>query len=150
MIVDPIGAGRFIIADQRVMDWVAERIEGIEAGYRWPNASAIGLATETDIIAGMVVHDYSRASRNCQVVFAASTPRWATKGAIRAMLAYPFRQLGCERLTTIIAASNARSIRFNEGLGFKLEGVMRRGCGDEDAMIYGLLREETPKWMGFT
>lgn len=149
LAVTPIGQGRFILSgDDRIMDWVASRIPSLPPGYRWTDAQAIALASGDEIIAGMVVHDYVAEARNCQVTFAASTPKWATRHSIAAMIRYPFEQLGCRRLTTLIAQSNARSIRFNEGLGFQREGVVRFGQGDEDTLLYGLLREETPAWMG--
>jgi len=150
MLIDPIGGDRFIIADDRMMGWIASRIEGLSSGYSWAQASAIGLASGAEIIAGMVVHDYVPETRSCQITFAASRANWATKASIRAMLAYPFRQLNCRRLTTLIRRSNTRAIRFNLGIGFKQEGVVRYGFGDEDALLFGLLVEETPAWMGFT
>ena len=130
------------------MDWVAERIPRIGKGYRWPQGSAIGLVSGGELIAGMVVHDYVPEAGNCQLTFAASRPTWATKASIAAMMAYPFGQLKCRRVTTYIALSNERAIRFNLGLGFKQEGRVRFGFGDEDALIFGLLREEAPAWMG--
>lgn len=150
LILDPLSDGRSIIVDDRVMGWVADHIPGIPTGYAWSNARSIGLGENGQIIAGMIVHDYVRAFRNCQITFAASTPRWATRSSIRALLRYPFEQLGCDRVTTIIAETNRRAIRFNEGIGFKLEGRSRKGCGAADALIFGLLREEAPAWMGFT
>jgi len=150
MLLDPVPGGRFIIADDRMMRWIAERIPGIAPGYTWQQATAIGLASGNEIIAGMVVHDYVPETRNCQITFAASRPNWATKASIRAMLAYPFLQLNCRRVTTLIRRSNARAIRFNLGIGFKQEGVVRYGFGDEDALLFGLLIEEAPEWMGFT
>ena len=148
LALEPIAGGRFIVPDDRMMDWVADRIAWISKGYRWPAASAIGLVADGEIIAGMVVHDYVPEAGNCQLSFAASRATWATKGSIAAMLAYPFGQLGCRRVTTFIARSNARAIRFNLGLGFKQEGCVRFGFGGEDALVFGLLREEAPAWMG--
>ena len=148
MIVEPIGAGRFLIVDERMMDWIVDRIPAISKGYRWPLGQAVGLASGDEIIAGMVVHDYVPEAKNCQLTFAAARANWATKASIRALLKYPFEQLGCRRVTTYIAKSNARAIRFNLGLGFKQEGLVRYGFGDEDALVFGLLKEEAPAWMG--
>ncbi len=36
----------------------------------------------------------------------------------------------------------------NEGVGFKLEGVVREGFGSDDACIYGMLRSEAARWIG--
>ncbi|WP_230682105.1 GNAT family N-acetyltransferase, partial [Streptococcus pneumoniae] len=55
---------------------------------------------------------------------------------------YPFNQLGCVRMTSLIRRSNARSRRFCEGLGFQVEGVIRLGFRTEDAILLGLLRSE--------
>lgn len=62
-------------------------------------------------------------------------------------MAYPFGQLGVERVTTLIPARNERALRFNEGLGFQREGLCRLGFGDDDCVIMGLLKREAPKWM---
>ena len=150
MLLHPVpGEDRHILADDRMMGWTAERIPTIGAGYRWSDAQAIGLVEADKILAGMVVHDYSRACRNCQLTFAAASARWATRPSIRALLAYPFEQLRVARVTTMIASRNVRALRLNERLGFVREGIMRRGFGNDDTVILGLLREETPEWMGF-
>lgn len=151
LILDPIlGTNRFILPDDRVMGWVAARIPGIGSDYKWVNAKAIGLVENGEILAGMVVHDYVPAFRNCQLTFAATNPKWANRKSITAMLRYPFQQLGCDRVTTIIASTNKRAIKFNLGIGFVQEGCCRHGWGDDDALIFGLLKSEIPEWMRFT
>lgn len=150
MLLDPIpGSSRFILADDRVMDWIAARIFTIPQGYRWEQARAIGLVEGGKILAGMVVHNYVPSSRNCHISFAGDNPRWATRSSIRAFLRYPFEQLNCRRVTTGTPSRNERALRFNAGLGFVHEGVMRWGFGNDDCVIMGLLREESPEWMGF-
>lgn len=149
MILDPIPGGRFIIADEpKVLEWIAERIPAMGKGYVWEMAYAIGLVAKGKIIAGMAVHGWLEHYKSCEITFAADTALWATRTSIAAMLAYPFNQLGVRRIMTVIAESNVRAIRINEGLGFKLEGRCRYACGDEDALVYGLLREECPEWLG--
>jgi RimJ/RimL family protein N-acetyltransferase len=65
-------------------------------------------------------------------------------------LRWPFEQLNCNRITITIAASNTRSIKFNEGIGFVREGILRKAFGTEDAYVFGLLKCETAAWLGFT
>ena len=60
--------------------------------------------------------------------------------------AYPFVQLDCQRATVIVRKKNKRSRKFVEWLGFRQEGCCRRGFKDDDAIIYGLLREEC-RWI---
>lgn len=65
-----------------------------------------------------------------------------SKGLIREVFNYIFVKAGCARCTCLIRKSNTRSIRLAEKLGFKKEGVLRKYYGDEDAFVYGLLKEE--------
>lgn len=150
MLLHPIpGTNRAILADDRIMDWVAARIAGVPMHYRWTEARAIGLVEGGRILAGLVVHNYVAAAGNCELSFAADGAKWATRPSIRALLAYPFEQLALNRVTTMIAARNIRALRLNEKLGFVREGLMRQGAGNDDLVILGLLREETPLWMAF-
>lgn len=131
-----------------MLEWVAQRIPAMGAGYEWQMAEAVGLVAKGEIIAGMAVHTFLPHFKSCEVTFAATSPIWATKQSIKALLWWPFVQLGCERITCITAASNKRANRICEGIGFKLEGTCRKGCYPDDALIWGLLKEETPEWMG--
>jgi hypothetical protein len=64
-------------------------------------------------------------------------------GVLNAMFAYIFVQLGCVRCTSIVKKSNKRARAILEGLGFVLEGRIRRGFdGVRDGLVYGMLREE--------
>jgi RimJ/RimL family protein N-acetyltransferase len=149
MKLEHVTEGRWLVFDDaRLLDWCATRIPHVRsaAGWHAENAQALGVADENDILAVMVVHGYEPAHGNAQISMAAETPRWATRPVIAKMLAYPFEQLGCQRLTTLIPASNRRAIRFNEGLGFQREGLARRGFGIDDCVILGLLREDMPAW----
>lgn len=66
---------------------------------------------------------------------------------IRAILSFPFGQLGCRRLSAEIDLSNGRAVRQAEALGFVLEGRKRRkGKGGGDVGVFGLLPEECVFW----
>lgn len=146
MILEKIGDRRFIIADDRMLDWIGARIPGVDASNWRGFARAIGLVVDGEIIAGMALGGWERG--NIEVSFAADSPKWATRDTIRRMMAWPLVQLDCHRVTTRIAASNKRAIKFNEGIGFKREGLIRQGWGpDEDAVLLGLLRDDAPEWM---
>lgn len=149
MLIEPLGANRVLVAaDDRLLDWCASRIPHVGSAASWKRegAQALGVGQDGQILAVMVVHGFTRQHGDAQISMAADTPRWATRETIARLLAYPFGQLGCQRLTTLIPASNTRAIRFNEGLGFKREGLARRGFGSDDCVILGMLREELPYW----
>nr|CRH05499.1 conserved protein of unknown function. Putative Acyl-CoA N-acyltransferase [Candidatus Magnetococcus massalia] len=95
-----------------------------------------------------VVYDNFR-QRDLEMSLAALSPRWCRRDVLRAAFAYPFEQLGCRRITSLVPRSNQKSRRLAEGLGLRLEGVVRCAMeGDEDAMVYGMLKEEC-RWLGY-
>ena len=147
MLLERIGADRFLLVDDRLLDWIAARIPQVGPDHGWGGkARAIGVVVAGEIVAGMACMDWDQRHGNIEIAMAADSARWASRDTIRRLLAWPFDQLGCRRLTTIIAADNDRALRLNEGLGFKREGLMRHGFGERDAVILGLLKEELPAW----
>lgn len=109
---------------------------------------ALGIMDDDKIIAGIAYHNFMKNYNNIEISMVAVSPKWATKNIIKTLLAYPFEQLGCQRITTCTPAKNIRAIRFNLGIGFKHEGTIRRGCGEDDMIICGMLRKEAQKWLG--
>ena len=132
-------------ADAIVAAWVAARMPNFDDDDSFGVCTGIGVVEGDKLIAGAVFHDYR--GHNIEISFAADDARWATRKHIRAIFAYPFNQLGCVRLTTITSKKNARARKLDEGLGFRIEGVIRKGYdGKQDAIIYGMLKHEC-KWI---
>jgi hypothetical protein len=105
--------------------------------------TALGVIRNDQLVAGVVYHRHRPADFDIEVTIASDTPNWAFPSTMRGLFAYPFEQLGCQRITSLIRKKNTRSRRFCEGLGFKLEGCARKAhLGREDLMIYGLLKPE--------
>jgi RimJ/RimL family protein N-acetyltransferase len=68
---------------------------------------------------------------------------WMTPAYMAACFRYPFLQLGVNRVSGLVRADNKDAQRFDEALGFKLEGVLRQGAADgSDLFLYGMLRSE--------
>lgn len=129
--------------DEYVARWVIARLGAGEIPA--PPYSAVGFADESGLRCGVIYHEYRKI--DIRIVMAADSPKWATRGTIRNILAYPFLQLGCRRVTAVIAKKNKRSRRLVEGVGFVLEGGLRRAMGDGDmACLYGMLAEEC-RWL---
>jgi RimJ/RimL family protein N-acetyltransferase len=131
--------------DQAVGNWVKSRIPYMTG---FGQSVAVGVATEAKLVAGIVWHNYSPTNPggNIEVSVAADSALWLRPRILRELLNYPFKQLGCHRITAIVARKNKRSRKFTEHFGFRLEGVVRKGLGADDAMIYGMLRPEC-RWM---
>ncbi len=55
---------------------------------------------------------------------------------------YAFKVMDCRRCTAVTKRSNTKAQTALETLGFHVEGYFREYFGDEDGVIYGLLRSE--------
>jgi RimJ/RimL family protein N-acetyltransferase len=128
--------------DKEVIKFVSERVDENEFG------SAIGIGQYKDgkIIAGVVYNQYNGPSI-CMHVAAEPGSRWMTRDFLFRAFAYPFIQLGCNRVTGLVRADNMEARRFDEHLGFKQEGIIRKGADDgTDMILYGMLKEEC-RWL---
>lgn len=129
--------------DAEVASWVQRKINHAD----FHNYVAIGLLENNRLIAGVVYHNHYPAFRGIEMSIAAETPRWASREAIRCFLSYPFIQLRCKRVTACVGARNDRAKRFLPGIGFRKEGTIRQGYGNEDVVIYGMLYSEAKRWL---
>lgn len=127
--------------DARVHDFVVGRVPHMG---KLRDFAAIGVADDGGaLVAGCLYHNFIPAYAGLEISFAASSPRWAQRGIIRACLHYPLVQLGCRRVTTVIPSDNARAIRFNLGLGFVREGTLRHFYAPKrHAVVCGFLRSD--------
>lgn len=103
-------------------DWLlawAERRLPIEPFAR-ELSYPLAVASINDPIA-VVVYSQWRGG-NIEVTIAAKTPRWASRGSVAELLAWPFEALGVRRITAMVAAGNTHSRRLAERLGFRYEG----------------------------
>lgn len=133
-------------APERVAKWVLERIPGSEIAHangQW--YQAIGFAKSDGVLCGGVLY-YNWHDGDIEAS-AAGEGHWLTPLNLKIIFLYPFGQLGCRRMTALVARNNKRSRRFVERLGFKLEGVKRAALPDgRDQFIYGLLKKEC-RWI---
>jgi RimJ/RimL family protein N-acetyltransferase len=127
--------------DAALASWAGARL-GI-ADFR--PCTAIGVAHKGEIVAAAIYNNYR--PPNIEITFVTSSPRWASRGAIRAMLRYPFVQLGCKRLTAVTTAQNAAARAFLLRLGFRQEGVHPDALPTGDAVSHGLLAKDAARWL---
>ncbi len=137
-----------------VTHWVCERIPHLavripyyDRGQVLGPAQGIGVLDDKGaLIAGVVFHGYDPFVKNIEVSCAATTPRWGTREVFRTILRYAWDTAQCARITAVTprrAPPGATSPRkFLEGLGFQREGSIRLGFGDQNAIVYGLLRAD--------
>lgn len=116
---------------KRLIAWAEERI-GL--GSFRDDARAIGIE-KNGVLAGVVVYD-TFSPTDCYMHAASDgSGRWLTREFLTHIFAYPFIQCGYLRVTAPVAESNARSIRLNLHLGFRIEGRHPYAANDGGAML---------------
>ena len=136
---------RLVLDDSaNVAEWVASRIPQMSGGADFGfGAVGIGVvSSDGRPLGGVVFHNYQGRFSNIEVSFASASPRWLTRSLISGILAYPFDQLGVNRITSLTPRKTTSARRFLELFGFKREGIVRSGFGDDDMVISGLMRSE--------
>ena len=128
--------------DQTLARWAGDRLDIAD----FSPCTAIGVARGDEIVAVAIYNNYR--PPNIEITFVTASPTWASKGAIRAMLRYPFVQLRCARLTAVTQADNTGARGFLVRLGFRQEGYHREALRTGDAVSYGLLAKDAIRWIG--
>lgn len=98
-------------------------------GVGFGDSCAIGVASPSGLIAGVVYHDYQPEFETIQLSMAASSPMWARKENLRALLSYPFRQLGVFKAWIATPHTHAHGIKTFEHIGFKREAILAHHFG---------------------
>jgi RimJ/RimL family protein N-acetyltransferase len=123
-----------------VAQWVADQIGH---GLDWGPCEAIGVVDKHDnLVGGVVFNQYQPQYRNIEVSFASTRADWLTPRLVTGILRYPFQQLGAARITSLTPKRLRPARQFLSKFGFKHEGTIRRGYGDDDCIISGLLESE--------
>lgn len=128
-------------ADRELARWAGDRI-GIQ---NFGPCSTIGVADKSQILAVAVYSNYR--PPNIEITFVTSSPRWASRGAIRFIFGYAFEQLGCKRITAVTEATNKPARAFLCRLGFRQEGIHPDALPSGDAVTYGLLAHDAARWL---
>ena len=106
---------------------------------------AVGVATgpnpKDKLLAVCVYHDFQPEFGTCQVSIVSWSPKWAKRGIIRALLHIPFEQYGVKKLWSLMELNNKRAIKFNEGIGFKREAVLRHQFGANRHAVFTSMME---------
>lgn len=109
---------------------------------RYVGQTALTLKKRGHVVAAALYDGYTGGNINVQVAGTPGIP-WLTRAAIGWAFAYPFVQLGCERLSAWIEIDNEPSCRFAEKLGFKLEHTLPRAGREAQAVcLYRMFKEE--------
>jgi RimJ/RimL family protein N-acetyltransferase len=105
---------------------------------------AVGVFREGEL-AGAVLYTNWRGSSI--EMACAGKPGWLTRGDLKELFAYPFKQLGVYVVLSMVTRRNDRARKFNERLGFRHLGVIESGVSKgEDSIIYSMTRPQC-RWI---
>ena len=122
----------------RIRPWLEERV-GLKLH---PEATFIAHQIGAKLVAAVGFSNY-RPDNDIELTIASEGKGLkSAMGFIRDVFLYVFEQSNCRRCTARIRADNEKSIKLATRLGFKVEGRLRQGFGDADALVFGLLRDD--------
>lgn len=131
-------------ADELVGELVRSRIPHMQDGA-WGPFKALGVVRNGKLVGGVVYHGYR--VFDIQMSCAFDQVGWALPRTVRALLAYPFVDLGVQRVSAFTGRKNKKARKLLLDLGFTLEGVAKLGLdGFEDAFAFALLKEQC-RWL---
>ena len=129
--------------DKPLCEWLKQRVPHF---YPSDGVKCVGVIRGGKLVAAVAYSGYFAGndhwSPDVEMTAAADSPRWWSRSVGRDLLGIPFRQFGCERVTLRVRKKDKRTRRFVEGIGFKLEGIIRRALRSDDACLYGLTRRD--------
>ena len=124
---------------QRFIDWVKDRLR-LHKITGQDQAQAYGFVEDEQIIGSFVFSEYT--GNDVHMFCVAEDKRIFQRKYIRMMYDYCFNVMKVQRVSAMCNESNVQSRRLITGIGFKQEGRLRRYFGNEDALVYGLLKED--------
>ena len=140
-----------IVNHPQVGEWVLQRLpeEGIASIADVGPYNAFGVVKNGKAVCGVVWNWFRQMDHgnDMRVIIVSEDPSWCLPGVLRELFRYPFEVAGCTRITAVIREGNTKSLKLCQGLGFRKEGVLRRGYnGKSNAIVLGMLKSEC-KWL---
>jgi RimJ/RimL family protein N-acetyltransferase len=123
---------------ETVFQFVRSLVPGLP---RFDGMTGIGLRKDGELVAGVIYEGFN--GPNVWMHVAAVPGRsWLNRSYLTACFAYPFIQLGVERVSGYVYASNLDARRFDEHLGFEEEARLKGAAPDGgDVIIYVMWKE---------
>lgn len=104
------------------------------------NMKALGLVRDGQLVAGVLYEGFN--GRNVWMHVAAEpTRRWMNRQYLWYCFHYPFNEMGVDRISGYVNASNEQAVAFDEHLGFQREATLEGAAPDGgDVFIYVMRR----------
>ena len=127
-------------------EYLTARIPALAGGSIQPAQFAMVIGTQGGLQAVVAFHQHDKRAGTLMLTMAANDPRWLTRSNVQALLAYPFEQVGINKLWTWTAGDNERALRVNEWIGLKRQAEIPDQYGPGlSAVICGMTHAEWQK-----
>lgn len=123
--------------EDRLLPWAEARIG---CGPFRRDAYSMGLEKDGELVAVVVFDTFSKVDAHIHIASDGSG-RWMNKELLLSTFAQAFVHWKLNRLTGVVPAKNEVALKFDQNLGFEIEGRCRRALPDDDVIILGLLRD---------
>jgi RimJ/RimL family protein N-acetyltransferase len=133
-----------------ITEWTANQLFNQGMEYFGP-ATSIGQVMGGKIISGLVYNNYKETPEGkpllIEMSIATTCKSWANKRYLYTIFAYPFIQLGLERVQITTSVVNEGVNRLVSKLGYIKEGTHRKAYVDGgDAYSWSMLKQEC-RWI---
>lgn len=119
--------------DLIVRSWLGQKL-----GDTYREGLTLGVVSNEDrLVGGVLFHCYTGPSVDLGVY-----GRIGYRSVFRAMAEMVFGHMGCVRVQAVTKRSNEHVRRLLPKFKFKFEGVLRSHYGDEDGLMFSMLRHE--------
>jgi RimJ/RimL family protein N-acetyltransferase len=99
----------------------------------------LGLERDGELVAGVVYERFNGVNVWAHIA-AEPGSKWGTREYLRYCFYYPFVEMGVQRITGYVEASNAQARRLDEHLGFRQEAVLEGAARDGGDVILYVMR----------
>jgi len=129
--------------DKQVATWVWDKCSNVKFALPDNSYKGIGVSNSNGMLAGFVYSDWQPEFGTIEMSLAAVSPRWASRRIISFLLAYPFNDLDCQRISVVTSENNQKALRLAQGVGFVKEALIERHYGmNENAIVLRLFKED--------
>ena len=125
-----------------LLEWVQSRYDNNAIDG---NTHALGIELDGQLVAVAMYNGFTNTSCAIHIVSDGGR-RWALRSFLEVAFHYPFVQMGLNRVTAYVPASNIDALILDLRLGFQIEGTMREGTEGDDLVVMGMLRRNC-KWI---
>lgn len=126
--------------NEAVGDFVSDLIWGDT--NRFKKYCSLAVASESQLLAGVIYHNFQPDCGTIEVSCAARSPRWMTRDVIRAGISMPFDNLGCQTIFARHSEDNKNARHIWQSLGATEYVIPRLRGRHEPPEVIAVLTEE--------